>query len=189
MQTTLSGKGSKCRVCTHPERNQIESLLGRGAGISAVEPLMREAFSRRALYRHRAKHMIAVALPAARPVPFPHSASSLKRVRWLQREIEHTAALAEYQGNLSLKLKALHELGRFIWLEERLQRSGQDPVDVSPGLDLPPETLEKLEDARRRREDGTEEARLDEVFRRSDPSYKPEIATTVSRVDSLASRG
>jgi hypothetical protein len=189
MQTTLTGKGTKCRVCTHPERMQIESLLARGATITVIEPIMDATFSRRALYRHRAKHMIAVALPAARPVPFPHSASSLKRVRWLQRETEHTAALAEYQGNLSLKLKALHELGRFIWLEERLQRGGQDPVNVSPGLDLPPETLERLEDARRRREDGIEDARLYEVFRRSDPSYKPEIATTVSRVDSLASRG
>jgi hypothetical protein len=117
---------------------------------------MGATFSRRALYRHRAKHLIVSALPAARPVPFPHSAGPLKRVRWLQREIEHTAALAEHQGNLSLKLKALHELGRFIWLEDRLQRGGQDPVDVSPGVDLPPEALSRLEDAKRRREEGTE---------------------------------
>jgi hypothetical protein len=34
----------------------IESLLARGAGIFAIEPLMRRAFSRRALYGHRAKH-------------------------------------------------------------------------------------------------------------------------------------
>jgi hypothetical protein len=131
MQMTLGGKGTKCRVCTHPERTQIESLLGRGAGISAVEPLMRGAFSRRALYRHRANHMNASGLSAARSVPFPYSGSPLKRVKWLQREIEHTAALAEHQGNLSLKLKALHELGRFIWLEERLKRGPQEPVDIT----------------------------------------------------------
>ena len=176
MQTTLAGKGTKCRVCTHPERHQIESLLARGAGIAMVAPIMGATFSRRALYRHRSKHLIVSALPAARPVPFPHTASSLKRLKWLQREIEHTAALAEHQGNLSLKLKALHELGRFIWLEERLQRGGQDPVDVSDEPDFPPETLAKLEEAQRRREDGTEEARLIEAFRRSAPSYRPEGA-------------
>jgi hypothetical protein len=72
---------------------------------------MGDAFSRRALYRHRSKHMIAMGLPAARPVPYPHSGSILQKLKWIQREIEHTAALAELQGNLSLKLKALHELG------------------------------------------------------------------------------
>ena len=46
-------------------------------------------------------------------------------VKWLQREIEHTAALAEHRGNVSLKLKALHELGRVIWLEDRLKRGQQ----------------------------------------------------------------
>ena len=99
MQTTLAGRGPKCRVCTHPERTQIESLLARGAGISAIEPLMRGAFSRRALYRHRAKHMTQQAgLPAARPVPFPHAGGTLARLKWLQREIEHTAALAEHRA-------------------------------------------------------------------------------------------
>jgi hypothetical protein len=45
MQTTLAGRGPKCRVCTHPERTQIESLLARGAGISAIEPLNFAQFS------------------------------------------------------------------------------------------------------------------------------------------------
>ena|SRR5712692_5533644 len=98
MQMTLSGKGSKCRVCTHPDRGQIESLLARGAGIAVVKPTMGNAFSRRALYQHRAKHMIASGLPAARPVPFPYSGSPLERVKWLQRETEHTAALAELRA-------------------------------------------------------------------------------------------
>ncbi len=155
MQVTLAGKGSKCRVCTHPERTQIESLLARGAGISVIEPLMRGAFSRRALYRralyrHRAKHMIASGLSAARPVPFPYSGSPLKRVKWLQRETEHTAALAELRGNLSLKLKALHELGRFIWLEERLKRGQQEPVDITDGVAYA-ENLSRLQEARERR--------------------------------------
>jgi hypothetical protein len=52
--------------------------------------------------------------PAARPVPFPHAGSTLKKLKWLEREIEHTAALAEYNGDLSLKLKTLHELGRLL---------------------------------------------------------------------------
>lgn len=56
---TLSGKGSKCRVCTHPDRMQNESMLARGTGIAVIRPMMQDAFSRRALYRHRAKHMIA----------------------------------------------------------------------------------------------------------------------------------
>jgi hypothetical protein len=86
---------------------------------------MGTAFSRRALYRHRAKHMIHALSPAARPVSFPHAGSTLKKLKWLQREIEHTAALAEHRGNVSLKLKALHELGRVIWLEDRLKRGQQ----------------------------------------------------------------
>ena len=138
MQTTLAGKGPKCRVCTHPERNQIESLLARGAGIAALTPLMGTAFSRRALYRHRAKHMVYAPSPAARPVPFPHAASTLKKLKWVQREIEHTAALAEYKGDLSLKLKALHEMGRLLWLEARLSQGSpqQTAIDVT---DLLPE--------------------------------------------------
>jgi len=126
MQMTLSGKGSKCRVCTHPERRQIESLLARGAGIAALKPIMSGDFSRRALYRHRAKHMIAVGLPAARPIPFPHDGSPTERVKWLQREAEHTAALAEQRGNLSAKIKALHEISRLIWLEQRLNEGAED---------------------------------------------------------------
>lgn len=84
-------------------------MLARGAGIAALEPLMQDAFSRRALYRHRAKHMIAVPLFAARPVAFPYSASPIKRAKWLQRELEHTAAIAEHRGDLNLKVKALHD--------------------------------------------------------------------------------
>ena len=147
---TLSGKGPKCRVCTHPDRVQIESLLARGAGIAAVKPTMGDAFSRRALYRHRAEHMTASGLSAVRPVPFPYSGSPLKRLKWLQRETEHTAALAELQGNISLKLKALHELGRFIWLEERLNRGQQEPVDITTEAAYA-EHLRRLEEAHERR--------------------------------------
>src|ERR1700730_645769 len=66
MQTTLSGKGTKCCVCTHPDRAQIESLLARGSAIAAIGPIIGATFSRRALYRHRAKHLIVSALPPAR---------------------------------------------------------------------------------------------------------------------------
>jgi hypothetical protein len=185
MQMTLSGKGSKCRVCTHPERVQIESLLARGAGIAQVKPTMGDAFSRRALYRHRAKHMCASGLSAARPVPFPYSGSPLKRVKWLQREIEHTAALAEHQGNLSLKLKALHELGRFIWLEERLNRGQQEPADITTEAAYA-EHLRKLQEAHDRRRAALapphpepvspaspeDEERLERAFRLSSQSYR-----------------
>src|SRR5260370_23591692 len=120
MHTTLAGKGPKCRVCTHPMRRQIESLLGRGAGIASLKPYMGAAFSRRALYRHRANHMVFEPSPAARPVPFPRAGSPLKKLKWLQGEVVHTAALAEHKGNLSLKLRALHELSRSLCLEWRL---------------------------------------------------------------------
>jgi|HubBroStandDraft_6_1064221.scaffolds.fasta_scaffold530879_2 hypothetical protein len=154
-------------------------MLARGAGISAIEPLMRDAFSRRALYRHRAKHMVTSGLSAARPVPFPYSATPLVRVKWLQREIEHTAALAEVQGDLSLKLKALHELGRFIWLENRLKGGQQEPLDVTPD----PVLLRRLEDAQERRrvalqppkvekESQEGEDRLQRAFRLSSSPYQ-----------------
>jgi hypothetical protein len=111
---------------------------------------MGDAFSRRALYRHRAKHMTASGISAARPVPFPYSGGPLKRLKWLQRETEHTAALAELQGDISLKLKALHELGRFIWLEDRLNRGQQEPVDITDGIAYS-EHLSRLHEARERR--------------------------------------
>jgi hypothetical protein len=126
MHTTLAGRGPKCRVCTHPRRLEIESLLARGAGIAAIKPIMEGTFSRRALYRHRAKHMIAAGLPAARPIPFPYEGSPTERIKWLQREAEHTAALAEQQGNLSANIKALHEISRLIWLEQRLNDGAED---------------------------------------------------------------
>jgi hypothetical protein len=158
-------------------------MLARGAGIAAIEPLMQHAFSRRALCRHRAKHMIASGLSAARPVPFPYSASPLTRVKWLQREIEHTAALAEHQGDLSLKLKALHELERSIWLENRLKRGQQEPLDVTPEPDVPPELVRRLEENRERRraalqppevekESQEGEDRLQRAFRLSSSAYQ-----------------
>ena len=116
MRMTLSGKGSKYRVCNHPDRLQIESMLARGAGIASIRPIMQDAFSRRALYRHRARHMIAADSTAARPVPFPHDGSPVERIKWLQREAEHTAAMAEQRGNLGAKVKAIHEISRLIWL-------------------------------------------------------------------------
>jgi len=147
---------------------------------------MRGSFSRRSLYRHRAKHMIASGLPAARPVPFPLSASPLKRLKWLQQETEHTAALAEHRGNLSLKLKALHELGRFIWLEDRLKRGRQEPLDLTPELELPAETLRKFEEFRERQMSGSgilldpetsspEEDRLQRAFALSRQSYQRSV--------------
>jgi hypothetical protein len=147
---------------------------------------MRGAFSRRALYRHRAKHMIASGLPAARPVPFPFSASPLKRLEWLQQEAEHTAALAEHQGNLNLKLKALHELGRLIWLEDRLKRGRQEPLDVTPELELPPNILRKFEEFRERKGAALEppdvakaspevDERLQRAFRLSSQSYQRRV--------------
>ena len=125
MQTTLLGKGSKCRVCTHPDRMQIESMLARGAGIAAIRPMMQDAFSRRALYRHRAKHMIAGDSRAARPVPFPHDGSPVERVKWLQREAEHTAAMAEQRGNLNAKVKAIHEISRLILAGAAVESAGR----------------------------------------------------------------
>jgi hypothetical protein len=101
MEMALSGKGSKFRLCSHSERVQIESLLAPGSGIAAITPIMGEAFSRRALYRHRARHMVASGSSAARPVPFPHDASPIEQIKWLQREMEHTAALAEHHGDLT----------------------------------------------------------------------------------------
>jgi hypothetical protein len=87
-------------------------------------------FSRRAVYRHRTNHMLQAVCPARRPVPFPHGHSALKRLRWVQREVEHTAALAEYKGELGLKLRALHELGRLLWLESKWDSEDKPPVDV-----------------------------------------------------------
>jgi hypothetical protein len=152
MQTTLAGRGPKCRVCTHPKRGDIESLLARGAGIAAIRPIMEGSFSRRALYRHRAKHMIAAGLPAARPVPFPYDGSPTERLKWLQREAEHTAALAEQTGNLNAKVKALHEISRLIWLEQRLNRGAED-ASVENSYQEHLSGLERrLSEARARRE-------------------------------------
>jgi|SRR5580692_3296608 hypothetical protein len=166
MHTTLAGKGPKCRVCTHPERKQMESLLARGAGIAALLPLMGTAFSRRALYRHRSKHMIHAPSPAAHPVLFPKAASTLDRLKWLEQEVEHTAALAERQGDLRLKLKALHELARLIWLEARLSQGAprQAAIDVT---DLLPEPERSPEDAMRPCQ-GSPAIDLHGVFRRSE---------------------
>jgi len=52
-------------------------------------------------------------------------------VKWLQREVEHTAALAEPRDDLGTNLKALHELGRLVWLRDRL---GQGAIDVTRDL-------------------------------------------------------
>jgi hypothetical protein len=35
-------------------------------------------------------------------------------------EVEHTAAIAEYKGNIPVKFRALHELAWLLWLEARL---------------------------------------------------------------------
>jgi hypothetical protein len=111
---------------------------------------MGTAFSRRALYRHRANHMIFGPSPAARPVPFPHAGSTLKKLKWLQGEVEHSAALAGYKGDLSLQLKAFHELGRLLWLEARLSLGSlrQASIDVTDLLP-PPEEKGNTEEARR----------------------------------------
>jgi hypothetical protein len=78
--------------------------------------------------------MLGAVRPARHPVPFPHGQSALKRLRWVQREVEHTAALAEYRGEFGLKLRALHELGRLLWLERKWGSYAKAPVDVTPGL-------------------------------------------------------
>jgi hypothetical protein len=95
--------------------------------------------------------MIAAGLPAARPIPFPHDGSPTEGIKWLQREAEHTTALAERSGNLSVKMKALHEIERLIWLEGRLnQQAADDHVD-----DLYQEHLDRMaQQAKARFEEG-----------------------------------
>jgi hypothetical protein len=156
MQVALSGKGPKCRVCTHPDRMEIESLLARGATIASIAPTMGKAFSRRTLCRHRAQHMIYAGTLAALPIPFPYSGSILQRLEWLQRELEHTAALAEHQGDLGTKVKALYALGRMLWLENRLSGGAKDVTpeeqDEQSLAEYEEFQKQRLEDSRARRE-------------------------------------
>jgi hypothetical protein len=162
MQMTLSGKGSKCRVCTHPDRMQIESMLARGAGIAAIRPMMGDAFSRRALYRHRAKQMIAAQSPAARPIPFPHDGSRVEQIKWLQCEAELTAAMAEQRADLSAKIKALHELSRLVWLGLRSNEQATD--DASDNLDG--KELDRMcQEATARFEEGQQRARKEAALK------------------------
>jgi hypothetical protein len=117
--------------------------------------------------------MIASGLSAARPVRFPYSGSPLKRVKWLQRETEHTAALAEYQGNLNLKLKALHELGSLISLEDRLKLGQKEPVDITDEVAYA-EHLRRMQEAHERRRTALE---LPEVEKPS-----PEVEERLQRI-------
>jgi hypothetical protein len=153
MKTTLLGKGPKCRVCTHPDRAQIESMLARG-GIAAIRPIMQDGFSRRALYRHRAKHMIAEGVPSARPILFPHEGSPLERIKWLQHEAVLTACLAEQRGDLNAKVKALLEISRLIWLELRSNKQANN--DRPDAIEMYREHLKRMtqqaEEARSQRE-------------------------------------
>jgi len=95
--------------------------------------------------------MIQGSSPAARPVRFPYSCSTVQKLKWLQREVEHTAALAEYRGDLNTKLKALYQLGRLLWLESRLGRAVID-VTPDPAELLYQDHLKRLEDAQARRQ-------------------------------------
>jgi hypothetical protein len=90
----------------------------------------------------------------------------------------HTAALAEHKGNLSLKLRALHELSRSLWLEARLGRESslQAAVDVtgwvSPEEDRNTEEARRLTQESRESEEG--ESDLDRAIRLSrGPTLQP----------------
>jgi hypothetical protein len=100
--------------------------------------------------------MIYAASPAARPVPFPYSGSILQRLKWLQRELEHTAALAEHRGDLSTKVKGLYALGRMLWLENRLSAGAKDVTpeeeDEQALAEYEEYQKQRLEDSRARRE-------------------------------------
>jgi hypothetical protein len=65
----------------------------------------------------------------------------------VQREIEHTAALAEHRGDLNTKIKALYALGRMLWLENRLSGEAKD-------LTSDEEALSVYEDWQKRRLEG-----------------------------------
>jgi hypothetical protein len=105
-------------------------------------------------------------------------------VKWLQRELEHTAAMAEHRGDLNLKVKALHELARAIWLENRLKPSEQEPVDVSPGGAVNEYLEWRAKQFREPRKAGLEQLpeiaqqspendeRLERAFRLSSESYR-----------------
>ena len=155
---------------------------------------MRGFFSRRALYRHRANHMIYGPSPAARPVPFPHAGSTLKKLKWLQGEVEHSAALAGYKGDLSLQLKAFHELGRLLWLEARLSQGAprQPAFDVTDLL--PPEEKGNTEEARRLTQESREseegESDLDRALRLSrGPTRQHEIGNRFNPDDPSSDDG
>ena len=95
--------------------------------------------------------MIAAGSPAARPIPFPYNGTATERIKWLQREAEHTAALAEQRGDLRAKLKAIHELSRLIWLEQRASLPPPDAEETLYQAHLE-RMAQRIEEAHARRE-------------------------------------
>ena len=91
--------------------------------------------------------------------------------------------MAEHRGDLNLKVKALHELERAIWLENRLKPSEQEPVDVSLGVVVDEHLERRLREAGERRKAALElreipqlspeeDERLARAFRLSSESYR-----------------
>lgn len=97
-----------CKVCTHPEREQVDEALA--AGLSDREGERRWGFSRAGVARHRKNHLSSAVQATAVEATKEAATTALARLEHLHRRVERVLTLAEREGKHTLVLQAAREM-------------------------------------------------------------------------------
>lgn len=119
-----------CTVCSHPEREAIDTALVSGEPLRGIA--RRLAVSEDALFRHKRDHIVA-ALAQATEAATVAADDLLGQVRMLQAKTLAILTTAEAAGGLSLSLVAVREARGNIELLAKLtnQLSDRPTVNVA----------------------------------------------------------
>lgn len=118
-----------CTICTHPDRQSIESAVLNGDPLRGLSALYR--VSEDSLARHRDKHLPQKLLQAAQAVEVANADNLLDQVRNLQSRALTILSQAEQAGDLRTALQAIREARGNLELLARLVGELQDSQTVN----------------------------------------------------------
>lgn len=113
--------GRTCKICTHPQRNEIDQDLA--AGNVSYNAIQRKynVLTDMSLIRHKRNHLPKTLVKAQKAMEVANADDLLTRIQQLEADAKRIAQTAEDRGDLRTSIYAIRELTRIVELLAKLE--------------------------------------------------------------------